>query len=451
MKYTSQYLVFIILSFLFFSCSDDFEHAALVPKNSDIVLKLDLKNFEKKEVQPETVLNKFLGKKDREILALTTINYEKPLYLFNQLIEEGITNEGISFVIADPTNLKTQQEEIGHDVIEKDGVQISIIGNHVLLWKDNQAVLADTYGNKDQIISQLIPCFQAQDQGLVAENDGFEEFLEEQEKEISCWVSLKNVDKKYPQLQDMPETSSVSFFGEFNKGNAILSMQYYGLEKYMLQNFIRQGVSKEVLEDMPQVESAAYVGIALEPASVEMALSLTQQNELVAGLFQFFSIQDIANLLTGEIVYVVDEVQGRNFDSFTSFMLLGIKDRKATQKVLKQMGFVVKKNEFKHWLIPYRGKITDHSILLYQVNADKSWKNKVSLLQPDIEKTLEESPFSFYSNFEKFEMDNQEVVGQQIQSSEIKEIKITTTQRANGKAIIKMKNDDVNSFELLFK
>ena len=45
------------------------------------------------------------------------------------------------------------------------------------------------------------------------------------------------------------------------------------------------------------------------------------------------------------------------------------------------MGFAINKNNFKHWLIPYQGKITDHSILLYQVNADKSWKNKRNFLQ----------------------------------------------------------------------
>ncbi len=447
-----HYFILTIFSFVLFSCSEDFEHATLIPNESDVVLKLDLKTFEKKGVKKETVLSKFLEETDQKILNGVNINYDKPLYFFSQLEGETTTHEGISFSITDPNILTNKQQEMGHAVVEKNGIQISNINNiYMILWKDNLGVLINSSIHKEQMIEQFTPYLLGQNQGLIEANAGFEEFVENQEQEVSCWVSLKNIDKKYPQLQDIPETSSLSFFGEFNKGESILSMQYYGLEKYMLQNFVRKGVSKEVLNDMPKVESTAYVGIALESISVEEALKFSQHNEVVAGVFQFFSIQQIASLLTGELVYVVDEVQGRNFDSFTSFILLGIKDKQKTQNVLKQMGFIIKKNEFKHWLIPYRGKITDHSLLIYQVNADKSWKNKINVLDSDIEKTLEESPFSIYSNFEKFEMDNQDIAGQQVNSSSIKELKISTTQRADVEAIITMNNDDVNSFELLFQ
>lgn len=440
MKLITHCFVLFSCLLIFSSCSKDFEHVILVPKEADIVFKIDLNSFEQKQQKSIKVINAFLSKEEASLLKGFGVNTKKAIYVFEEFFDEE-SEKGIVFSILDVEKLKKEQTELKRKIDEVNAISlIKLSKDYTLLWKNEKAILVNNYLHEEEITSYFFD----ERNSLAEQKSDFSSCIEK-EHDISYWVSLKNIHEMIPQLKkeeyDLSE-NSLNFFGDFTEGEALFSMEYNGLEKYFLSNYLKQGVSQEMINQLPKQEAQTYIGFAFSQEVVDLALKELSTNEMGGFLLQAISTQPIHEIFTGEILHT-------RYEENLSHTILGTNDKAKTKQFLKGLGFMFIEDKFKHILLSYTGKLNDNSISFYENKDEEKWNQGNKEISTHIAKQLKKSPLAIYSknNFDSIDFE----MGDDMNLSAIEIIDFSSTEKGEATLLLTMKNKEQNAFALLVK
>lgn len=440
MKLIIHYFLFFSSLLIFSSCSKDFEHVILVPKEVDIVFKIDFNAFEKKQQNLIKVMNTFLSKEETNLLQQFGVNTQKPIYVFEEFFDKE-SEKGIVFSILNVEKLKNQQIELKKKKENINGVSlIKISKKHTLLWKNEKAVLVNNYLHKEEITSYFFD----ERNSLAEQKSDFSSCIEK-EHDLSYWVSLKNIHKIIPQFKkeeyDLSE-NSLNFFGDFNEGEAVFSMEYNGFEKYFLSNYLKQGVSQEMIDQLPKQEAQTYIGFAFSQEVIDLTLKELSSNEMGGFLLQAITNQPIHQVFTGEILHT-------RYQNELNYTILGTKDKAQTKQFLKGLGFMFIEDKFKHVLLNFTGNLNEKSVSFYQKRDNDEWSQGNIEVSKHVVKQLKNSPLAIYSK-NNFDSADFEIVDD-MNLSEIEIIDFSSTDKGQATLVLTMKNKEKNAFALLVK
>ncbi|MCP4522038.1 MAG: DUF4836 family protein [Cytophagales bacterium] len=414
----------------FFSCTQP-EHALLIPDKADMVLKFNLPAFAEKKLDTDKLLR--IGFEEEYNLLNESINKQQPVYRF---FYNDFETVAMTFGILDDGKLKRKQEQLGHVVQVQDGIYTSIMGNYILAWKNGKAICSQNNGNRMEILG-----FFNEDQSLYEQHADFTSCIKADD-DISGWVGMKSIQKEYPSLNS-PEYdisgNSLSLSNNFENGKMSLEISYTGVEKYFLSTFLRDGVSSKVLKELPSVDSKAYFSIAISEKAMEEIFKTTLKQQ---GAGIPVDVSPLANVFTGEGVYMVDKVENLKFGGY---LTLGVKNRGEVKKSLKQMGFSFGNDDtFKMFLLPVQGKLNQHSVTI----ALRPFEEKQTEHSKEVENILSSSPLSAYVNVKELDDDHLVPIRSEA-TSVVKELQLTSSQSGTINLDVFMLDDTKNAFELL--
>ncbi len=322
-------VLLLAVSFLFMSCSKQSPLLNVVPKDSPLVLTINLNTIAEKGEMADftksalfTTIKKTMGPADSKATKLledmlndpsmTGVDFKEDFFMF--MTKDG---EFSCFAIALNDGSKFEgfiekiKKEGGAPIeTEKDGeFTMAKSGKAAIGWNNEKILIVAPLKHEKSPKDEFKRLAALSSENSIASNDDFKDFYSKK-KDVNFWMdfAIININPEAAQMYKMIGLdftgSTAHVYGEFAQGEFLVTGKMNMKEEMQKKfgNIVKDGLNPVLLDMLPKGKTLAAYGIAIKPAEYFKLISdLLKSNPMV-------NMADVDKQLQAAIGYKLDDV-----------------------------------------------------------------------------------------------------------------------------------------------
>ncbi len=339
------------------SCGKPVENSKFIPQDVSIVFSFDLARFSQKAPDwPEALNQDFplfnLGKKDEmgHRLINSGIDFKSKAYLFSNIYTREDPNENyyaLSFKLDNESNFDDFIREFPTqklDIKSYAGLKYTLVNNKTILGWVNRVALLITKEAKteEKLLRDALLKLRdlPESQSLKKNNEEFQR-LRLSEFDMATWVNLgsfQDVVKTSLKQVPLPITldltqNYLTTVTNFNTGQIATEVKLYNLNESLqeYEDVIKDQIAPQMLLEMPIARPLVLLGLGLKMEGITRFY-----NSLGGYWFNSSTSSDILQMLNGDILAQLHDIQGGREPKYEYAISLGIDEQETLQNVLEK-------------------------------------------------------------------------------------------------------------------
>ncbi|NJO01948.1 MAG: DUF4836 family protein [Bacteroidia bacterium] len=361
----SGFLWILCIVFSLFSCGKSVEHSKYIPKETALVICLNLKEITKKAQDWYKLLNHDIpllniqgtDQLGRQLLT-AGIDFSSPAYFFSDVSRNSAESYyAIAFKLNDESKFDDFLRSLPNqelDINAFSGMRYTLLNNKTILgWANKVALLvakpekSTEKALKDRLIKlRDLP----EDQSLKASNDQFRR-LRISEYDVATWINVKAFDEEVKQfLKNFPLPVNVDLSNnfltsvtQFHEGEVKMNVKLHNanesLENY--QDVVKQGIDPALIRKVPVQSPIGVLGLGLNMKGIKDIFRLLGANLVERQTINLTgsSPNEIMDMLSGDVLAVLKDVRPGNAKEggkYEYVIGVGIRQQVTLDKILEK-------------------------------------------------------------------------------------------------------------------